>query len=206
MKKPTNLLAVLFLVTICFTSCKSDKEFRAETLSENRDMIIQSKLEKSVKSKLKYPDSYQFVELRTKDSVLYSDNVKHLKNYYKKILEADKKNLAIQESYKKQGSSKFDNEKLSILQNSVSKNQKILEGIDRVSNDLGDKINETASYTYNYAFKSKNISGKDASYNYIVQTSHSPEYTVLNMAEKEDMIIKNPNDFPGYKEMLKSLE
>lgn len=207
MKKTTiNLLPILFFITILFTSCKSDKEFISQNSEENREMIIQAKLEKSMKLKLKYPESYKFVKLKLRDSILYSDNIKDIKNSYQRILDADKETLVAQETYKASGSSDFKKERLAELQAAIVKNEKILTEINRLSQNLGDKINQAASYTYDYSFNSKNISGKDASYDYIVQTTQAPDYHLLNMASKEDMLVKTPNNFPGYKEMLKTFE
>ncbi|EGV43351.2 hypothetical protein BZARG_1760 [Bizionia argentinensis JUB59] len=207
MKKTTiNFLSLLFLITICFTSCKSDKEFISQNSEENRDMIIQAKLENSMKSKLQYPESYKFTQLKLRDSVLYSDNIKDIKQSYQRILDGNKSSLERQEAYKNEGSSKFSKVSVAELQSAIAKNEKILVEIDKISSDLGNKINQAASYTYEYAFNSKNISGNDASYDYIVQTSSAPDYKLLNMTDKEEMLIKTPNDFPGYKEMLTTLK
>ncbi|MEO8933616.1 MAG: hypothetical protein ABI295_04855 [Xanthomarina sp.] len=207
MKKPTkNLFAIIFLITISFTSCKSEKELTIENSFEDRDMIVQANLEKGIIAKLQFPESYEFVGLKLRDSVLFSDNINYLKNYHRQILEADKKNLESQELYKKEGSSRYVKEKVVELQSTISKNEKILLEIDRLSTELGAKVNQAASYTYDYSFKSKNVSGNDRSYEYIVQTSQAPEYKVIKVAESENMIILNPNDFPGYKEMIKTFE
>lgn len=207
MKKTTQtLFVVLLLSTLIFTSCKSEKELTVETSLENRDMIVQSKLEKSIKAKLQFPDSYEFVELKLRDSVLYSDNIKYYKDYYQRMLESDKKNLERQESYKTQGSSRYEQEKVTELQSTIAKNEKILLEIDKIATALGEDANETASYTYNYMFKSKSVNGEDQSYNYIVQTGESPEYKVIKLAMKEEMVILSPNNFPGYLEMLKTFE
>ncbi|MEO8933882.1 MAG: hypothetical protein ABI295_06200 [Xanthomarina sp.] len=207
MKKPTkHLFAVLLLSTICFTSCKSEKELTFENPAETRDMIVQAKLEKNIKGKLQYPESYKLVELKLRDSVLYIDNINYYKNYYQQILMTDKSNLEKQELFKKQGSSEYKEKALNELKTSISKNEKILVEIDRITTELGDKANLAASYTYNYMFKSKNVSGNDADYNYIVQTNHSPEYKLISIAEREDMIVSSPNDFPGYKEMINTFK
>ncbi|AUC75943.1 hypothetical protein [Olleya sp. Bg11-27] len=207
MKKTTqNLFTVLLLVALFFTSCKSEQESMSENSYKTRDMIVKAKLSKNIKAKLQYPDSYEFVELKVKDSVLYSENISSRLNYYQQIIEADRKNLEKQELYKKEGSSLYKEDKVNELQATVSKNEKILVEIDRIATELGEKVNETAYCTYNYRFKSKNTSGKSGDYNYIVQTGQAPEYKVLMIAEKESMITPNPIDFPGYNEMIKSFE
>jgi len=37
---------------------------------------------------------------------------------------------------------------------------------------------------------------------YILQTDPAPDFKVLNLAEDRDKVIINPNDFPGYTEMI----
>lgn len=205
MKKTTShLLAVLFLVTIFLTSCKSEKEYTFENPSESRDMIIQAKLEKTIKAKLQYPDSYEFVGLQLKDSISYMDNVIYYKNFHQKILDADRKNFEKQLTLQKQKSDQFNKQKFDEYQLAITKNEKILSEIDKLTANLGSKLNTTASYTYNYFFKSKNVSGKDASYTYIVQTDNTPEFKILKVAEKDDMILLN--DLPGYFSMVESFE
>lgn len=207
MKKITKtLFGTSLLVAVLFTSCKSEQESASQNSYQNRDMIVKAKLEKRIKSKLEYPDSYEFVELTLKDSVLFSDNVKYNKNYYSQIIEADKKIIQKQEMYKKEGSSSYKQEKVERLQAAISKNEKILAEIERVSSGLGNKAYETASCTYTYSFKSKNTSGKDGSYTYVVQAEHAPEYKVTMVAKESNLLASNSHYFPGYDEIMKSFE
>ena len=86
-----NLFTLLLLGTFFFTSCKSEQEAISENSYKVRDNVVQAKLSKLVKAKLEYPESFEFVELKVKDSVLYSDNIKNTKDYYEQIIVADKK-------------------------------------------------------------------------------------------------------------------
>ncbi|QCE39972.1 hypothetical protein [Psychroserpens sp. NJDZ02] len=201
-----NLFTLLLLGTFFFTSCKSEQEAISENSYKVRDNVVQAKLSKLVKAKLEYPESFEFVELKVKDSVLYSDNIKNTKDYYEQIIVADKKIIEKQKLYQKEGSSMYKEEKVKDLEASIIKNEKILIEIDKISTKLGDINSETASCNYSYKFKSKNVSGKLGSYNYFAQAGHAPNYKVVMVAEEKNLRSPNPNDFPGYNEMIQSFE
>jgi hypothetical protein len=77
--------------------------------------------------------------------------------------------------------------------------------IDLLADQLGEKANDVASYTYLYSFRGNNKLGAKVLNEYILQTNPAPDFKVLKLAENRDDMILNPNDFPGYREMIASI-
>ena len=82
------------------------------------------------------------------------------------------------------------------------KTQAILIKIDSIETGLGEKSNEVASYTYLFKFRNNNGFGAKVLNERIIQTTPAPELGIVNMASDRDGLFLNPNDFPGYLEMV----
>ena len=196
MKKTTTKIAIgLFaLVSIGLTSC-AEKE-------PNRDEIVKKNAEEYIKSKMNDPKSYEFVKIELVDSVLYSDNIEYRKEYFKRKMEYDQSSLEREESDKTEFPILYDEKRVQELNSKIEKNKRILTKIDSLASELGERKNEVASYTYIFSFRGNNALGAKILNEYAVQTDQAPEYKIINMTDEKDKMFLNPNDFPGYREMI----
>lgn len=194
-KQITKITLGLFLTLIGFTSCTEKQP--------TQDEIVKKNAEEYLKPKLNDPNSYEFVKLELIDSVLYSDNIKYRKERFQKDIEYDKDNLERQERYKTEIPSMYKEEEVTELNEKIAKNEKILSAIDSLETELGSRKNDVASYTYIFSFRGNNALGAKILNEYIVQTDPKPELTIKNMTDDKDKVFLNPNDFPGYREMIK---
>jgi hypothetical protein len=196
MKNTTSKIVIgLFaLMTIGLTSCSEKKP--------NRDEIVTKNAEDYLKAKMNDPKSYEFVKLVLIDSVLYSDNIQYRKEAFSKYLEDDKDEIKRKEGYKIDFPSMYDEKEVEELKAKIAKNEKILVKIDSLETKLGNKKDEVASYTYVFSFRGNNALGAKILNEYILQTNPSPDFKVINMTDDKDKVYLNPNDFPGYREMI----
>ena len=185
---------VFFLILIGFTSCTEKQP--------TQDEIVKKNTEEYLKPKLNDPNSYEFVKIELIDSVLYSDNINYRKEDFQKDIEYNKENLERQERYKTEIPSMYKEEEVAELNDKIAKNDKILTAIDSLETALGSKKNDVASYTYIFSFRGNNALGAKILNEYIVQTNPKPELTINNMTDDKDKVFLNPNDFPGYREMI----
>jgi hypothetical protein len=196
MKNTTSkiVLGLFALMTLGLTSCSEKKP--------NRDEIVIKNAEEYLKAKMNDPKSYEFVKLVLIDSVLYSDNIQYRKEAFSKYLEDDKDEIKRKEGYKIDLPSMYDEKEIEELKAKIAKNEKILMKIDSLETKLGNKKNEVASYTYIFSFRGNNALGAKILNEYILQTNPSPDFKVINMTDDKDKVYLNPNDFPGYREMI----
>tara|TARA_R110001592_G_scaffold362726_2_gene677874 strand:- start:30 stop:632 length:603 start_codon:yes stop_codon:yes gene_type:complete len=195
MKKQMKKIGlVFFLILIGFTSCTEKQP--------TQDEIVKKNTEEYLKPKLNDPNSYEFVKIELIDSVLYSDNINYRKEDFQKDIEYNKENLERQERYKTEIPSMYKEEEVAELNDKIAKNDKILTAIDSLETALGSKKNDVASYTYIFSFRGNNALGAKILNEYIVQTNPKPELTINNMTDDKDKVFLNPNDFPGYREMI----
>jgi hypothetical protein len=196
MKNTTSkiVLGLFALMTLGLTSCSEKKP--------NRDEIVIKNAEEYLKAKMNDPKSYEFVKLVLIDSVLYSDNIQYRKEAFSKYLEDDKDEIKRKEGYKIDLPSMYDEKEIEELKAQIAKNEKILMKIDSLETKFGNKKNEVASYTYVFSFRGNNALGAKILNEYILQTNPSPDFKVINMTDDKDKVYLNPNDFPGYREMI----
>jgi hypothetical protein len=195
MKKQIKKIGLVFFLTLIgFTSCTEKQP--------TQDEIVKKNAEEYLKPKLNDPNSYEFVKLELIDSILYSDNIKYRKENFQKDIEYNKENLERQASYKTEIPSIYKEEEVDELNDKIAKNDKILLAIDSLETALGSKKNDVASYTYIFSFRGNNALGAKILNEYIVQTDPKPELTINNMTDDKDKVFLNPNDFPGYREMI----
>lgn len=197
MKNTTSKMAIgLFtLITLGLTSC-SEK-------APNQDEIVKNNAEEYLKPKLNDPKSYEFVKIQLKDSVLYSDNIQYRKVTFSKYIQDDMDDIKRKEAYRIEIPSMYDEKEIEELKANITKNEKILAKIDSLETKLGNKKDEVASYTYTFSFRGNNGMGAKILNEYILQTNSSPDFKVINMTDDKDKVYLNPNDFPGYREMIK---
>lgn len=197
MKNTTSkiVIGIFALMTLGLTSCSEKKP--------NRDEIVTKNAEEYLKSKMNDSKSYEFEKLVLIDSVLYSDNIQYRKEAFSKYIEDDKNEIKRKEGYKIDLPSIYDENEVENLKAKIDKNEKILMKIDSLETKLGSKKNEVASYTYVFSFRGNNALGVKILNEYILQTNPSPDFKVINMTDENDKVFLNPNDFPGYIEMIK---
>lgn len=196
MKNSTSKLTIglLTLITIGLTSCSENKI--------NQEDIVKNNTEEYLKSKLNDPKSYEFVKIQLIDSVLYSDNIQYRKETFNEYIQDAKDDIKRKEVYKIEIPSIYDENEIARLKADITKNEKILAKIDSLETKLGNKKNDVASYTYTFSFRGNNAMGAKVLNEYIVQTSPSPDFKIINMTDEKDKVYLNPNDFPGYIEMI----
>ena len=194
-----KLCIAIYMIVFTMTACSSPGE---QSKPLTRDDIVKMNLDEYLGSRLNDPDSYEFVELKIMDSVLYKDNIEYRRNYFIRQLEYEKDNLERQLDYKKTIPSMYDENEVLKIRGSIDKNNKILSGIDSLEIVLDDMVNNVALYTYYLSFRATNSFGAKVLNEYILQTDPAPDYEIINMTDDQDQIILNPNDFPGYREMI----
>jgi hypothetical protein len=186
-KKITLILLSVFALTSC------------NQKPPTQDEIVKKNVEEYIKPKLNDPKSYEFVKLELADSVLFSDNVKYRRNYFQDNLERYREDLV----YRTENPLMYDEVEIGETKEKIANTEKILIEINSLETKLGTRTNEVASYTYIFQFRGNNALGVKTLNTYYVQTGSSPELLVTNMTDDLDKIFFNPNDFPGYREMIK---
>jgi hypothetical protein len=107
------------------TSCSNPKP---KILS--KEEIVRKNVEEYLKTKLNDPESYEFVELKIIDSVLYKDNIKYRTDMFESRLKREKENLESQLNYKETLPSFYNEEEVLLIESDIEKNTKILSEID----------------------------------------------------------------------------
>lgn len=196
MKNKTTRMVLGFFVifVIGLTSC-SEKQL-------SQDEIVKKNAEEYVKEKMNDPSSYEFVKLELLDSITFNDNIDYRKDYFNRDMEYDRSSLEMQESYKTEIPSMYNEKDVEELNAKIAKNERILSKIDSLATLLGARKNEVASYTYVYSFRGNNALGAKILNEYIIQTDPMPDFKIINMTNDKDKLFLNPNDFPGYREMI----
>ncbi len=196
---PSGLFAILLLG---LTSCVENPPTQEE--------IVQTNAEEYVKSKMNDPESFEFVGLKLIDSVLISDNIAHRKEMFSGRIKFELESIERKERSKSDFIREFGNidyvKKLEMeiedRKAEIEKNERILTKIDSIATQLGERKDEVASYTYIFSFRGTNSFGAKVLNEYILQTDPAPEFKVLNMTNDKGKVILNPNEFPGYIEMM----
>lgn len=190
-----TLSFTIFTVTSCGNQGKNSKKI---TQSE----IVKKNIEEYLQTKMNDPESYEFVELRIMDSILYKHNVKYRKDYFQRKLDSSQNDLEQQLDYQKSLPSMYDEHEVTKIRSEIEKDTNILSAIDSIEQGLGEKVNDVASYTYFFSFRGNNKLGVKVLNEYILQTDPAPIFGIKHLATDKDKVILNPNDFPGYKEMI----
>lgn len=168
---------LLLIIAFAIFSCQSERSKTEKT---------QDKIVEQFKSTLNDPESFELVNFKLVDSVLYIDNIEYRKESYSENIKREK-------DYKEKGYSIFDS-------TSLNKNEQYLKRINAVQQDLGDKVNDVASYTYIIEARANNALGAKVKNNYFIQTD--PEYKIINIASNRGELYSTPNGFPGYEDKV----
>ncbi|WP_121964705.1 hypothetical protein [Myroides sp. N17-2] len=194
--KKTTILIILGLGLFIFglASCSDKRLTKGEIIKKNVEVYL--------KEKMNDPSSYEFVKLELIDSITFSNNIEYRKDYFTRNIGYDKSSLERQEGYKTEIPSMYDEKEVENLKTKIRRNEVILSKIDSLATILGNKKYEVASYTYFFSFRGNNALGVKILNEYIVQTNPAPDFEIINITDNKDKIILNPNDFPGYREMM----
>ena len=188
-------LGLFAFIAIGLTSCAKKQP--------TQDDIVKKNAKTYVKEKMNDPSSYEFVKLELMDSITFNENIEYRKNYFSGNMEYDQSLLERQEGHKTEIPSIYNEKDIEELKAKIEKNERILSKIDSLTTLLGDRKNEVASYTYIFSFRGNNALGAKILNEYVVQTDPAPDFKIINMTDDKDKIFLNPNDFPGYREMIK---
>lgn len=192
------LLFLIMSIVVGTSSCSVKEPSKYDIIKQNA--------EEKIKSIMNDPDSYEFNKLEIIDSFLYRDNIKYRRDYFTENLSEVLKDIEEEEYYKVKFPSIFNEMKYNSLLEDKEKQLKInkivLPKIDSLETLLGNKVNDVASYTCIFSFRGNNLLGAKALTHYYLQTSPSPDFKITNLTTDEDELFLNPNDFPGYREML----
>lgn len=192
MKKP---LTLLLLSVFVLSSCSKQPSM---------DDIVKQNVEAYLKPNLNDPESYEFLELKLIDSVLFKNNIQYRKKMFQdQVIDDEKENIR-QMNYKDDAvfASMYDEERVNKNKNKINRNKTILAKIDSIERQMGDQVNEVASYTYKFRIRANNKMGAKVINEYYLQTKPAPSYEVLNLASDAGKMYSAPNGFPGYDEIL----
>lgn len=185
------------ILALVLISCESNKEPKQEA-------IVKQNVEDYLKPKMNDPASYEFVDLRLSDSVLYIDNIKFRREFFQQVIKSTEDVFKV--NGKKVDIAAMYNEDVArTIENEINKINVILIKIDSLETLLGENKNNIASYTYRFSFKGTNKHGTKVMNEYILQTSPAPDFRVLNLTDDKDGVHLTPNDFPGYSAMITKL-
>lgn len=178
--------------------------FSCSEKPKTQDEIVKQNAEDYVKPLLNDPKSYEFADLKLIDSVLYKDNIEYRKEDFNHNIDFEENLLSLKDNEwaetQKALYGKIDSTDILESMMKIEKNKIILSKIDSLEIALGDRKNDVASYTYTFSFRGNNKLGAKVLNEYIVQTDQSLK--VINMTDDKDKVYLNPNDFPGYLEMI----
>jgi hypothetical protein len=193
--KTTRITLGLFaFIAIGLTSCSEKQPTQVDIVKKNAETYV--------KEKMNDPSSYEFVKLELMDSITFNENIEYRKDYFSGNMDYDQSSLERQEGYKTEIPSMYNEKDIEELKAKIEKNERILSKIDSLATLLGDRKNEVASYTYIFSFRGNNALGAKILNEYVVQTDPAPDFKIINMTDDKDKIFLNPNDFPGYREMI----
>lgn len=176
--------------------------FNACSKSHSRDALVKKSAEVYIKEHMNDPSSYEFSDLKLIDSTLYKDNITFRRDSFRDEIKFDSDRLERQLSYRREIPSMYDPKDVKSLRASIEQNKKILAEIKLIEQGLGNKVNQVAAYKYLFSCRGKNAFGALILNTYVLQVTPYPECKVLGMSTDEDKVILNPNEFPGYHEMI----
>jgi uncharacterized lipoprotein NlpE involved in copper resistance len=197
------ITAILMIMT--FISCNNtNKEKEEKKLMP--DDIVEKNAEAFLADKLNDPTSYEFVSLKIVDTISFKQNIEEYKRMGETDMKWNEDRIEKLLDYKKTLPSLFDKDELNKQKQELVENKKMLNGIDSIETSLGEKVNQTAAYLYEFSFRGKNSLGALVINNYYLQVSAEPDFEVLNMTNETDKLLITPNGFPGLKELYSKFD
>ena len=194
----TKITISLFAIaTLGLTSCSKTVQTQEEIVAQNAKEYVQVKMTN--------PESYEFANLELVDSVLVIDNIKFRKISLHKQLEANLHKLYQFRDAQTENPSEEERNEVRRLKSQVVNAEQLLSKIDSIEVALGDKVKETASYTYRYNYRGKDNSGEHQLSEMFMQIGLAPDYKVLIVTGDRQELLQHANDFPGYQEVIQKL-
>ena len=126
-----NKILLSFTVISLFLSCNNEPT-QNDTIRQNAEELI--------KKNMNDPESYEFVSMQVIDSTTYKNNIEHKKKLYIGFLESEKKTLD-----KSRNNNDIESSRIEIQKDSL-----IIAGIDSIEKEMGNNVDNVASYTYIY--------------------------------------------------------
>jgi hypothetical protein len=186
--------SLFVLAALGLISCSKAQQTQEEIVAQNAKIYVQDKISSS--------ESYELVNLELIDSVLVIDNIKFRKIFLRKQTEENLKKLYQIRESQTENLSEEEKDKIKKLKLQVENKERMLHKIDSIEVALGDKVRETASYTYRFDYKANNEFGKQELNETYLQAGSAPEYKVLIITTDKKELRLHSNDFPGYTEMI----
>lgn len=196
---------IIFIPILLFFACteQTHSDLSETKKSLTREEVIRSNVEKILYTNLNDSTSYEFVSIEILDSVSYADNIEDRVKFFVKDLEDEKSKLDDQARYKSLKSYSYDPKSVEKIKQSIKRNEYVLAGIDSIKASLIGAQDSVASYSYLFKFRAANAFGAKVINSYIVQTDPQPSYGVINIAQNREKVYLTPNEFPGYRELVK---
>jgi hypothetical protein len=192
------IIGLFALTAIGMSSCANKPQIQDNLVRKNFEEYFRNR-------EINFDNNYEFEKIELKDSVLYSANIEFFKEWFRRDLDFSKNYLNNIKSYKTNFPTTTMSEEqiVKILKNDYEESQRILSKIDSLEAKMGSKTNEVASYTYTLSGRINSALQGEIIREYIVQTGPKPDFKIINIARDKDEMHETPNDFPGYREMLK---
>ena len=170
--------------------------------AQAQEDLVRNNAEIFLKERMHDPSSYEFVKIEIIDSVTIDDNIQYRKRYFSRQMEQDQRFLETEEGYKTELLPLYDENHVAELNAKIERSQQILSKIDSLATVLEDRKSEVVSYTYIFTARANNRFGARNIEQYFLQTGPAPYFEIINMTNERNKIFLNPNDFPGYREMI----
>ena len=181
----------LFLIILY--SCNQEKQL--DVLNIVKDNTKEYLIDKSTDL-----SSYEFVSLKIIDTISYQDNINIYKDLRKRHIEIDENIIKTKFEGIEFGPDEI-NEMLKLSEENLISAKIFLKRIDSIELSLGKKVYEDAAYLFLYSFRAKSISETLVLYEYYLQVSAIPDYSILNLTNDSNKLLITPNGFPGLQEL-----
>ena len=178
-----KILLSFTVITSLFLSCNNEPA---------QNDVIRQNAEELIKKNMNDPESYEFVSIQIVDSTTYKDNIEHKKKLYIGFLESEKKAL----------DKSLDKNDIESSRIEIQKDSLIIAGIDSIEKEMGNNVENVASYTYILKCRGNNKLGAKVLVDYYIQTK-TAEDKIINITDSKNKLYFNPCDFPGFADLIK---
>ena len=181
------------------SSCAQKEPTQDETVRRNAEAHIMEKMND--------PASYEFVKLELVDSIVMRDYISSVREGVEFSIESGREQIERLLSYKddpwRGELSSSDEDNLLRMQERLPKNEKILVGIDSLTDTIGEQVNDVVSYLYFFSFRANNAMGAKILNEYIIQTNAAPDFKIIAMVDDiKDILFDNPDWLPSMTELI----
>lgn len=189
-----NIFTILIASMLLIAGCDN-----TQVDKETRDQLVRQNAEKYFLQRAPAGHGYEFVSLEETGKVTYKDNVAFRKDFIQKEIDHNQRMLELAKQKQDSFPTVNFSEKIAEYQGKVDKYQQVLDGIKQLEKELDGKLNDVASYVYEFKLKADIDSTGRKEHTYYIQTD--PGYGILKLTNIKEELYPNPNDFPGYREM-----